>query len=102
MPELPETDKIARDLDREIKGARIVSVVVSRADVLREVGALAFQRRLAGTTIEGAWRRAKLVVLDLNTGERIVVQPRFTGALLIDRGQLPEEELRSSTLEMVL
>jgi formamidopyrimidine-DNA glycosylase len=102
MPELPETETIARDLDREIKGARIVSVVISRADVLREVGALAFQRRLAGTTIERAWRRAKLVVLDLNTGERIVVQPRFTGALLIDKGQLPEEELRYSTLEMVL
>ena len=32
------------------------------------------------------WRRAKLVVLDLSTSDRLVVQPRFTGALLIDAG----------------
>jgi formamidopyrimidine-DNA glycosylase len=30
------------------------------------------------------WRRAKLVVLDLSSGDRVVVQPRFTGALLIN------------------
>ncbi|HLB08470.1 MAG TPA: DNA-formamidopyrimidine glycosylase family protein, partial [Gemmatimonadaceae bacterium] len=30
----------------------------------------------------------------LSTGERLVVQPRFTGALLIDDGSLPAESLR--------
>src|SRR4029077_13176263 len=99
---LPETETIARDLDREIAGARIEQVVISRADVLREVGARAFQRRVGGTSIERAWRRAKLVVLDLSTGERIVVQPRFTGALLIDTGQLPEEERKYSTIQWSL
>lgn len=102
MPELPETETIARDLNAEIAGSRITQVVVTRADVLREVGALAFQRRVAGTTIERVWRRAKLVVLDLSSGERIVVQPRFTGALLIDTGSLPERELQYSTMELLL
>ena len=32
---------------------------------------------------QAAWRRAKLVVLDLSTGDRLVVQPRFTGALML-------------------
>lgn len=41
-------------------------------------------RRVTGTAILRAWRRAKLVVLDLSNGDRIVVQPRFTGALLIN------------------
>ena len=102
MPELPETETIARDLDREIAGRRIETVIITRADVLREVGPLALQRRVSGTTIEHVWRRAKLVVLDLNTGDRIVVQPRFTGALLIDAGSLPGHERRYSTLELVL
>lgn len=103
MPELPETETIARDLDREVAGSRIATAIVSRADVLREVGVLAFQRRVSGTTILRAWRRAKLVILDLNTAERIVVQPRFTGALLIDTGgSLPDEELRYSTIELEL
>ncbi|HVX38796.1 MAG TPA: bifunctional DNA-formamidopyrimidine glycosylase/DNA-(apurinic or apyrimidinic site) lyase [Gemmatimonadaceae bacterium] len=102
MPELPETETIARDLDRAVAGRRITTVLVSRADVLREVGPLALQRRVAGTSIERVWRRAKLIVLDLSSGERIVVQPRFTGALLIDAGNLPDEERHYSTLELVL
>ena len=102
MPELPETETIARDLDREIAGRRITGVVVERPDVLREVSAAELGARLAGARIERAWRRAKLVVLDLSTNERIVVQPRFTGALLLDRGNLPESQRRYSTLHIRL
>ena len=103
MPELPETETIARDLDQEIAGAVVRQVWVTRPDVLREVDAAEHARRLTGATIQRAWRRAKLVVLDLSTGDRIVVQPRFTGALLIDdHGSLPPEELAYSTVELVL
>jgi len=101
VPELPETETIARDLDREIASARIVSVAVTKADVLREVDALAFSRRVTGASIRRSWRRAKLIVLDLSTDDRIVVQPRFTGALLIDSGNLPEQERRYSTVELI-
>ena len=103
MPELPETETIARDLDREIAGSRVDRVSVSKPDVLREVSAGALKRRVTGATIDRAWRRAKLVVLDLSTGDRIVVQPRFTGAMLIDTGSnLDERELRYSTLRFDL
>ncbi len=54
------------------------------ADVLREISPRALANRVTGTTIVRAWRRAKLVVLDLSSGDRIVVQPRFTGAVLIN------------------
>lgn len=102
MPELPETETIARDLDRELAGARIVAVRVTKLDVLREVEAEDFAERLTDAEIIHAWRRAKLVVLDLSTQDRLVVQPRFTGALLIDGGNLPDAERRYSTLELVL
>ena len=102
MPELPETETIARDLDRELRGRTIGDVVVRRADVLREVDAAALARRVRGATITRCWRRAKLVVLDLHTGDRIVVQPRFTGALLLSRGALPEREAAYSTLHFAL
>ena len=100
MPELPETETIARDLDRAITGARIQDVVVSRPDVLREVTGTELVARLTGATLTRCWRRAKLVVLDLSTSDRIVVQPRFTGALLVDDGALPAEELRYSTVRI--
>ena len=98
MPELPETETIARDLDASVSGAVIEKVTVTHADVLREVDARTLARRVAVATITRCWRRAKLIVLDLSTGDRIVVQPRFTGALLIDDGALPEDERRYSTV----
>ena len=102
MPELPETETIARDLDRAIRGARILKARVIRSDVLREVRPAAFIRRVTGASIARCWRRAKLIVIDLASGDRIVVQPRFTGALLIDDGSLAESERRYSTIELTL
>src|SRR4051794_31207864 len=102
MPELPETETIARDLDREVRGRVVERVEVTRADVLREVDATELDKRVRGARITRAWRRAKLVVLELSTHDRIVVQPRFTGALLIDDGSLAEEERRYSTLALHL
>jgi formamidopyrimidine-DNA glycosylase len=92
VPELPETETIARDLDVEVRGATIAAVRVHRGDVLREVDAAELARRATGARIERAWRRAKLVVLDLSTGDRLVVQPRFTGGVLVDTGQLDARE----------
>ncbi len=86
MPELPETETIARDLHAEVRGAVIAAVTVERPDVVRDVAADALSPTLTGATIDRAWRRAKLVVLDLTTttGPRhLVVQPRFTGGLLV-------------------
>ena len=102
MPELPETETIARDLDASLAGRSIVSLTVTRGDVLREVTAAVFAKRVRGRTLTAVWRRAKLVVLDLETGDRIVVQPRFTGALLLDSGALPDAERKFSTLAFTL
>ena len=102
MPELPEVETIARDLDRAVGRARIIGVTVTRPDVLREVTAPELAKRTTGATIERVWRRAKHAVLDLSTRDRVVVQPRFTGALLIDDGALPEEERLYSTLAFEL
>ena len=102
MPELPETETIARDLDGAIRGRKIKKVSVRKADVLREVSARSIARRLRDATILRSWRRAKLVVIDLDTGDRIVVQPRFTGALLIDDGTFTGSELNYSTLRLDL
>ena len=102
MPELPETETIARDLDGAIRGRKITNVSVRKADVLREVSARSIAKRLRDATILRSWRRAKLVVIDLDTGDRIVVQPRFTGALLIDDGTFTGSELNYSTLRLDL
>ena len=102
MPELPETETIARDLNREITGRRITEVAVVRPDVLREGSVAELGARAVGRRFVRAWRRAKLVVLELDSGDRIVVQPRFTGALLLSLGPLPESEAPYSTMRFRL
>jgi formamidopyrimidine-DNA glycosylase len=102
VPELPETETIARDLHAAIAGEPITDVTVTHADVLREVTARSLRGRVTDTTIGGVWRRAKLVVIDLSSGDRIVVQPRFTGALLIDAGDLSPAERRYSAVAFTL
>ena len=61
MPELPETETIARDLDATLRGRTIVGVTVERADVLREVDADELARRLGDD---------RLLVLDARTPDR--------------------------------
>lgn len=101
MPELPETETIARDLHEMVVGAVISGVVMPRPDVLREADAAGFARALTGQPIRRVWRRAKLIVLDidarpelaaLDPAWRIVVQPRFTGGLVVDDGSLGAAE----------
>jgi len=102
VPELPETETIARDLDGAVSGRTIRKVSVRKSDVLREVTPRVLAARLRDAKIVRSWRRAKLVVIDLDTGDRLVVQPRFTGALLIDDGNFHGDELDYSTLRLEL
>jgi formamidopyrimidine-DNA glycosylase len=102
MPELPETETIARDLNEAIAGRKIESVKVKKPDVLREVGKTAFAKRLTGSTILRSWRRAKLIVTDLSTSDRIVVQPRFTGALIVEDESSDQSLFAYSTMRLML
>ena len=102
MPELPETETIAQDLERLITGATIVSVAVPRPDVLREVSPRVLASRVKATRIVRCWRRAKMVVMDLSSGDRLAVQPRFTGALLIDDGSLDPREREYAAVRFAL
>jgi formamidopyrimidine-DNA glycosylase len=84
VPELPETETIARDLAAAITGRLIHRVEVHRADVLRGTDAPALAQTLGGAGITDVRRRAKSIVLGLGDCGRVVVTPRFTGALLLD------------------
>ncbi|MBL0940531.1 MAG: bifunctional DNA-formamidopyrimidine glycosylase/DNA-(apurinic or apyrimidinic site) lyase [Gemmatimonadaceae bacterium] len=96
MPELPETETIARDLHTMVVGAIIDQVTVTRADVLREAVPSEWSTTLCGAAIAHVWRRAKMIVMDCLTPAgslyHVVVQPRFTGGLIVDDGTLPDAE----------
>lgn len=101
MPELPETETLARDLDASLVGKTITRVETPHSDVLRGVSARALSRKLIGRSVGRVWRRAKAVVFLLEkSGESgsdpdsphfLVVTPRFTGGLLLRAGGVPDD-----------
>jgi len=83
VPELPEVETIARELHARLAGRRVESVRVLRADVLRGTSAEHLSHTCRGRTIERVWRRAKTGILSLTGGWHLLVQPRFTGSVLV-------------------
>ena len=99
MPELPETETLARDLNASLVGRTIARVECPHGDVLRLVTSRSISKRLAGQTVERVWRRAKAVVIELRKlGSKLgsdpnflVVVPRFTGGLLLRAHGVPDD-----------
>jgi formamidopyrimidine-DNA glycosylase len=85
VPELPEVETIARDVRPLLEGAVFRSARVLKPDILRGVTRSAFERALAGRVVRAVGRRAKHLVILLDDGRRIVIQPRMTGSLLVTR-----------------
>ncbi len=82
MPELPEAETLARDIDAATRNRMVVGVEVRKADVLSGVRPASLRRRILGTRIVRVWRRAKAVVIDFSGGEHLVVRLGFTGGLV--------------------
>ncbi len=96
MPELPEVETIARDVQSALVGRRIADVRLLDAAVLRPVppdaDAVAYLR---GATIARGRRRAKHLLIDLvgRTGEPLLlgVQLLIYGQLLLEAADAPLE-----------
>jgi formamidopyrimidine-DNA glycosylase len=82
VPELPEAETIARDLDPRLAGVRVSAVEVHRPDVVAGDPA-DLDRALRDRPIVGVGRRGKNVVLALEGGGRLVVNLGMTGRLVL-------------------
>ena len=84
MPELPEVEAVARDLQRWVIGATIASATVHWPRTIRHPQpAERFEAEIAGATIRRVTRRAKTVLLHLEDGRVMTVALRMTGALIV-------------------
>ncbi|MGH2500457.1 MAG: bifunctional DNA-formamidopyrimidine glycosylase/DNA-(apurinic or apyrimidinic site) lyase [Candidatus Limnocylindria bacterium] len=82
MPELPEVETIARQLRGMVVGRTVRSFASDWVRLTEPEPAELFAARLADRRITAVRRRGKLVVIDLDGGDALVVSLRMTGRLL--------------------
>ncbi len=110
MPELPEVETTARELERRVRGRKVVAVALSgaRLRLARAVDAVGVRRAALGRQITRVWRRAKYLVIELEEhallvhlgmSGRLLVQPASSERpphthLVLALSGRPEEEVR--------
>ena len=98
MPELPEVETIKEDLRELVVGSEVGGAEVLSPDLVEEPSVEEFVRRLGGRRIAGARRRAKHLVIDLDSGDALVLQLKIGGQLLL----VPPVEEPTTALMLVL
>lgn len=82
MPELPEVETTRRGLQAAIVGQRIVGVEVRRADLRQPIPA-DFAKKLTACTIIAVARRAKYLLIRLDSGDSILAHLGMSGSFTV-------------------
>jgi formamidopyrimidine-DNA glycosylase len=82
MPELPEVEIVKRGLEKALSGRRITAVRLSRGD-LRRPFPEGFAARLAGRKVQRFGRRAKYMLLHLDSGEVLLLHLGMSGRFTV-------------------
>jgi formamidopyrimidine-DNA glycosylase len=78
LPELPEVEYVRRFLEPAMAGARIEQVILRRANLRLPFGH-DFAARLEGQTIVAVRRRAKYLIVELSSGDALVMHLGMSG-----------------------
>jgi formamidopyrimidine-DNA glycosylase len=81
MPELPDLEVIKEFLQDHIVGQEIAEVEVVRPIVVRNLAGDDFATRLTGQRIKQVRRRGKFLILALDSGDYLVINPMLAGRL---------------------
>jgi formamidopyrimidine-DNA glycosylase len=78
MPELPEVERVRRNLERAMTGARFDRVTLNRRDLRRPFPA-GFARRLRRQTVRSLSRRGKYLLAELSSGDTLIIHLGMSG-----------------------
>ncbi len=98
MPELPEVEAIKQHLRELVVGSLITEVEVLDPGLVEQPSTEEFERKLEGDRISGARRRAKHLIVELDSGNFLVFQLKIGGQLLL----VPPVEEPKTALMLVL
>ena len=88
MPELPEVESVRRQLERAMRGKTIARVLLRRPN-LRRPFPEGFASRLEGQTIQSLRRRGKYLLVDLTSGDTLLIHLGMTGSFRIATADAP-------------
>jgi len=101
MPELPEVQTIADDLNKKVLGRKItgvwldwpklINLLENRKGVLRLIKKPAlkdFEKAIKGRKIIKAHRKAKNILIDLSGGFMMLIHQKMTGHLLVGKWKI--------------
>src|SRR5271157_4384499 len=85
MPELPEVETMRRGI--AVAATAVISKIVRPPSSLQSIAIVPplpdFRRRSMGCRIMHVGRLGKRILLELDSGDRIVIEPRMTGLVLL-------------------
>ena len=96
MPELPEVETVRRGLEPVMDGARLDKVEARAAD-LRWPLPQDFAGRLEGQDGRGLGRRGKYLLLDLSSGDVLMMHLGMSGSFHVFQGGKDERHRRAIT-----
>ena len=91
MPELPEVQTVASELDARLPGRTITGVDVLWPRTVGHPGLEEFAAALPGQRVESVGRRAKYIMIALSDGGHLVVHLRMTGRISIEPAATPRD-----------
>jgi formamidopyrimidine-DNA glycosylase len=101
MPELPEVETMRREV-AQIVGCTIRDFQQPPSHLQPiEVNPSpkTFRRHVIGRRVTAVGRVGKRLILELDTTDRIVIEPRMSGLVLLDRSRQPKKQRRGTTAD---
>ena len=101
MPELPEVETIKRDLNKELKGRRILKLKFYDWAKMLKPDPETVKKAIEGKKIKEFDRRAKLLLMHLGDhGTTIVFHLKLTGQLLLKKNTDPKDRFNHVIIQL--
>jgi formamidopyrimidine-DNA glycosylase len=92
MPELPEVETIRSDLEKKIIGKKVTDFILLWPKTLREIGLIAFKKKVIGQRVISVSRRGKIIIVQLESRDNVIFHMKMTGHLLIESSEFKVDE----------
>ncbi len=100
MPELPEVEVIKRGLLRHLPGRKVIAITTGRKKLRKPMPRNNLERFIQGARVTSVDRRAKFLLITMDSGATLIVHLGMTGRLGIFAKDSPETKHDHLVLEL--